>query len=432
MIQRYATPEMSRMWSDQNKYKTWLDVELAVLWAKSELGLIPKEVVRNIKKQARYSCKRIHAIESEIHHDLLAFVESVQERLDPALRRYFHADMTSYDTEEPALARMMRSALELVCAELKKLSHSAMAKAVEFKHMLQIGRTHGQHAEPVTLGLTFLWWYDSLIRQNACITAARDELRFTKISGAVGTYAGGLSPELEKRALEILGLEQAKISGQIILRDRHAHAMNALAVLASVLENIALNIRLLSQTEIGELEEPFAEKQKGSSRMPHKKNTILTERICGLARIVRHNAGIATENIATWDRRDISHSAPERIIIPDSFHVVHYMLKIMNRVIEGLVIRKDRIKKNLEITKGIIFSPDVKELLMKEGMDPEKAYRLSQEIALDSWKRGVPYLFLLRHHPEVRALAKAGSLQELFDAEKKLKHIDAIFQRFGL
>lgn len=305
-------------------------------------------------------------------------------------------------------------------------------KADEYRDLAKILRTHGQHAEPGTLGLVFLGWADALKRQFDFLELAYKKIEYSKISGAVGTYSGGLSPELEYIALNLLGLRPAPFSSQIILRDRHAHLINALAVLAGVLENIALNIRLLGQTEIGELQEPFGKGQKGSSRMPHKKNTILTENLCGLACVARHNAGIALENIPTWEARDISHSSTERIIFADCFHLVHFMIKRLTKVIEDIVVNKGRIADNLNLTKGVIFSPEVKDLLVEQGIDPGKAYKIAQSHAFKATEKNRDYLQVLMESDAIPAELKEGKLQEIFNISNKLRHIDAIFEKCGV
>lgn len=440
MIERYTTEEMTEIWSEKAKFKRWLKVELAVLQAKAEMNMVPGEIFERISRQAYFSIERIEAIEQDTQHDLLAFVESVRESLDDNLKRYIHEHLTSYDTEEPALALAIIEACGLLFEGIGKFAEAVKTKAVRYKHLPAAGRTHGQHAEPITFGLRFLWWYDVLLNRWQMLTRAYEEMFYTKISGAVGTYAGGLSPELEKRALEILQLKPALVSGQIILRDRHADVVHALANLAAVLEHIALNIRLLAQTEIGEVEEPFGAKQKGSSRMPHKKNTIRTENTCGLARLVRSYASAALENVSTWGERDISQSSVERVIFPDAFQVVYFLLCRMRRVIDGLVVHEDRIVENLDLTKGVMFSPEVRDLLEREGLSPEDAYRVSQEAAFFVAKHRhlsfMTYEAAVRQHLDIPECLKKedgdGKISAIFDMKKKLRHIDAIFARFGL
>lgn len=430
MIERYCTKEMTGTWSEESKYAAWLRVELAVLLAKVAMGIIPREVYDRISEQAKFSARRINEIDGEIHHDLLAFVQNVQENLSAELRRYFHADLTSYDTEEPATSLVMIEAIDCVLGSLRALAAQILEIARQHQDLIRIESTHGQHAEPSTLGLMFLWWHDRLAGQEAFINLAREQMLYTKISGAVGTYAGRLSPELEERALLSLGLRPAKIAGQIILRDRHAHVMNALAVLAGVMENVSLNIRLLGQTQICEIQEPFGKAQKGSSRMPQKKNTILTENLCGQARVIRGNAGIAMENIATWGGRDISQSSAERIIFTDSFQLVHFMLKRLAKVMAGLVVNKSNIRRNLGFTRGVIFAPDVKEALMAGGMDPETAYRIVQETAFAAVESGFNYIDVLSKIPAVTNILTPDNLADIFSLDNKLRHVEDVFARF--
>lgn len=436
MIERYCTDLMSGIWSELNKFTSWLRVEKAILRAMVSLGQMPEQDFKTIMAKAgviEETVERIEEIDKEIHHDFLAFVQAIQEQLPEDVQKYFHLHPTSYDIEEPALSLLTKNSLRVILIELGVLLERIFEKARIYRNIVRIERTHGQHAEPNTLGLVFLCWYDQLQRQTDSLTEAIHIISETKISGAVGTYAGGLSPELEQKALEHLGLKPAIISGQIILRDRHAQIICTLAVLAGVLENIALNIRLLGQTEICELQEPFGKKQKGSSRMPHKQNTILTENLCGLARIVRANAGIALENIPTWGARDISHSSTERVIFADSFQLVHFMIKRLTEVIEGLVIYEDRIKENLEMTAGIIFSPEVKEFLMAEGFSPKDAYRISQESAFKAHEKNVHFSAVVRQHPKISyPLYEKMKKNKIFDVRRKLEHVNDIYERFNL
>ncbi|HLM83837.1 MAG TPA: adenylosuccinate lyase [Candidatus Bathyarchaeia archaeon] len=432
MIGRYETLNMRRIWSEENKCQKWLDVELAILQAKARLNIIHSDIFSRTTRQAKFTLERIDELDLKIHHDLLAFVQTVQENLDADLRSYFHQDVTSYDTQEPATALLIRSSIEVIFRSLNALMDEVKRKALKYKHLVKIHRTHGQHAEPTTLGLEFLWWYDALERQADNLDSAYKEIRASKISGAVGTYAGGLSPEIEAQALGILGLSQAKASAQILLRDRHAQVMNALAILAGVLEHISLNLRLMGQTEICEVQEPFGKSQKGSSRMPHKRNTILSENLCGLARIVRSNAAVALENIPTWSARDISHSSAERIIFPDSFHAVDFMLLRLIKIFQGLVVNEERITENLNMTRGNIFSPEVKELLMAIGTDPEAAYRISQQTAFQAWEENRNYLDVLLKSDQIPEELKGGKLQAAFDMTQKVRYVDEVFSRFKM
>lgn len=429
MLKRYSTPEMTKTFSEEKKFQRWLDTELAVLLARTHLGKLEISIYQRILGQAKFSVEEIERLDKEISHDLLAFVGTVQSYLDPELKKYFHAEgMTSYDTEEPATALIIIEAIDTIIEEIKILAAALKEKALKYKHLLKIGRTHGQHAEPTTLGLTFLFWYDSLVRQIRSLEEAREGMTYSKLSGAVGTYAGGLSPELEKQALHFLKLKSAPISFQIILRDRHLKVMNALEVLAGVLENMAVNIRLSGQTEIRELQEPFGKKQKGSSVMPHKKNTILTENLCGLATLIKCYALAISIHVPTWQERDISHSSVERVAVADAFQLTHFMLKRLTKVISGIVVNEKQIEKNLKLTRGITFSPEVKELLMSEGLDPETAYRTAQGLAFKAIEEDTPYLDLLLFSSEVPESLKKG-LEGVFDYNKTVKFLDHVYER---
>lgn len=472
MIERYCAPEMSKIWSSKNKFGTWQRVEETIIKAKVEMGIFPEEalqvigrgdffpdnfrliasdileVVLKMQEEGKISSdlrqrlsdavfdilgvERIREIEQITRHDMLAFIQAVQESLPENLRRYFHAVITSYDIEEPAFALIILEAMILIFKEMDNLGMALLKKAEAYRNLPCIGRTHVRHAEPITLGLRFLGWYDSLTRQKSYLLPAYDQMRHSKISGGVGTYGSGLSPELESRALAELGLLPAKFSTQIILRDRHSHLINCLAVLAGVMENIALNIRLLAQQEIDEVNEPFGKGQKGSSLMPHKRNPILTENLCGLTRFVRHCAGAILEDISTWGERDISHSSAERIVFPDCFQLIHFGLRRLTKVIEGIVVNKENISRNLNLTCGVIFSPEVKDLLMSEGIEPELAYQIAQECAFKSLSQNRSYLVILGEDERVPIALKNGRLQNLFKMENKLKHIDKIFARFRL
>lgn len=432
MDERYTTPEMSRVWSLSNKFKTWLKVELAVLQARAERNEIPTDVFQRIEGQADFKVARVLELDEEIHHDFLAFVMTVQEYLEEDLKQFFHGQgLTTFDAQEPEFALRIKEALSFISQDLAKLATTVREQASIHKYSLKIQRSHGQHGELDTLGREMLWWYERLQAQESALAIVAAEINVAKISGSMGTYPDGLSPELEKRSLEILGLEPALVSGQILLRDRHARVISTLAILAGVIENIALNIRLMAQTEIKELEEPFKKNQKGSSRMPHKRNPILSENLCGLARIVRSNVQVALENIPTWSARDISHSSAERVIFPDTFHAVHFMIRRLQRMMEGLVVHLDHMEKNISLTQGVIFSPDVKEALMSFGVDPETAYRISQSLAFQALRQNRPYLDVLYESDEIPSAMKTD-LPAVFDYQKKVAHTDTIFARCGL
>lgn len=432
MDERYMTRQMGRIWCLGYKHATWLKVELAVLRAKAERGEIPQDVYDRIKAQASYNNVRIAELDDQIHHDFLAFVMSVQESLDTDAQKDFHGGgMTTFDCQEPEFSLRIRESIDIISQALQELCDVVKDKAIEYKNLIKIESSHGQHAEPIPLGQEFLWWWETLGRQQRALLFSFVEMGYAKISGAVGTYTGGLSLELEKRALEILDLEPAPITGQIVLRDRHARVISTLAILAGVIENVAENIWLMAQTEKKELEEPFKKDQKGSSRMPHKRNPILDENLLGLARIVRSNVTAAIENIKTRGGRDISHSSVERIIFPESFHVTHFMILRLTKIIKGLVVHPENIERNMRMTHGVIFSPDVKEALMAEGIDPETAYRLSQQLAFQAIEEERPYLEILMASPDVPDRVKL-KLDEIFDVEKKVAATDAIYERCGV
>jgi adenylosuccinate lyase len=433
MLKRYSKKEITDLCSDEAKYLRWLEVEMAVLQARVEMGTLDASICKRISNQAKITCKRIDEIEEDTKHDLLAFVQCVQESLDEDLRKYFHEYMTSYDTEEPATAIMFIGLLDVIIKATESLAGVLRDKAVEFKYLIKIHRTHGQHAQPITLGLELLWWYEALLRSVKKLFLLRDDMRETKISGGVGTYGKGLSPELEKTALQILDLKPSPISAQIILRDRHSRVLNELAILASIMEHISVNIRIYGQTEIREIQEPFSKNQKGSSYMPHKKNTILTENICGMATMVRHYSSMLMEKIPTWGARDITHSSIERVAVVDSFELTNFMLKRLTGVISGMVVNENQIQKNMELTGGAIFSPDVKDLLMHEGVDPEIAYRICQDAAFRVMDEGIEYLEAVNEDGRVPiALVGSEKLKKVFSFEDTIPYVGETFAKFGL
>jgi adenylosuccinate lyase len=433
MITRYSRSEVSLLTTDEAKYEGWLTVELAVLKARVFMGTLEEQVYQRIANQAKFSCQRISEIEEDTRHDLLAFVQCVQESLDQDLRKYFHEYMTSYDTEEPATALMFINLLDIIIIATESLGQALKSRAVECKHLIKIHRTHGQHAQPTTLGLELLWWYDAIERALEKLLLVREDMRETKISGGVGTYGKGLNPELEKIALSILQLKPAAISAQIILRDRHARVLNELSVLSSILEHIAINIRLYGQTEIREIQEPFGKNQKGSSYMPHKKNTILTENVCGMASLVRNYGSSLMEKIPTWGARDIAHSSIERVAVVDSFQLTNFMLRRLENVIKGMIVNESQIQKNLDLTGGAIFSPDVKDLLMHEGVDPELAYRICQDAAFKVMDSGVNYFSAISEDSRVPEILKESKkLENVFSFEETLPYVGETFAKFSL
>jgi adenylosuccinate lyase len=428
MIERYSLPPMRELWTEEAKYKRWLQVELAVVEALAELGELPPEVAKIICERARIdgeAIRRAEEIEKEIKHDLLAFVRMLEEQVGPE-GCFLHKGLTSSDVLDTAQALAMRRGMDILTDELKGLLSIVRERAEEHKHTLMVGRTHGVHAEPITFGLKLLNWYYELERDLERLEQAREIVSYGKISGSVGTYAH-LSPKVEELVCAKLGLKPAKVTNQVIQRDRYAQVMAALAILGAGLERMAVEIRNLSRTEIAEIREGAPH---GSSSMPHKQNPITCETISGLARILRANLQAALENIALWHERDISHSSVERIIIPDSFLAAHYMLCRMREVIENLVVDEERMMKNLELTKGLVFSQAVLLKLVEKGMARGRAHELLRQLALQAREREKDFKELLLEDREVSERLSPEELEELFDYRYYLRHVDEIFARF--
>ncbi len=429
MIERYSRPQMKEVWSDENKFNKWLEVEIAVCEAWAESGVIPREAVPKIKL-ARVNIKRMEKILKETHHDMTAFLGSVSESLGDE-SRFVHLGLTSSDVIDTALSLQLVEATEILSQDIKELISVLAGKAIEHKFTVMIGRTHGVHAEPVSFGLKLALWVEEMRRNLQRLAEAKRAIAVGKISGAVGTYAT-LSPEVEQKACARLELAPAPISSQILQRDRHAQFITTLAIISASLEKFATEIRGLQRTEVREVEEPFAAGQTGSSAMPHKRNPELCERICGLARLVRGYALTSMENIALWHERDISHSSTERIILPDSCFIVDYCLAIFTSVMGGLQIYPQRMKHNIELTKGLIFSQRVMLALIDKGLSRQKAYELVQRNAMRAWKGNKNFLGLLRADTEVTATLPLAELEPLFDSQYYLRHVDDIFERLGL
>ncbi len=429
MIERYSRPQMKKVWSDESKFDKWLQVEIAVCEAWAELGAIPKEAIPKLKK-ARYDLKRIDDILKETHHDMTAFLGSVAESLGEE-SRFVHLGLTSSDIMDTALSLQLVEAADILAQDIAELIAVLEERALEHKHTIMMGRTHGVHAEPTTFGLKLALWVEEMKRNAHRLAEAKKAISVGKISGAVGTYAT-LSPELEKRACAKLGLEAAPISSQIVQRDRHAQFMTTLAIIASSLEKFATEIRGLQRTEILELEEPFEPGQTGSSAMPHKRNPELCERISGLARLVRGNALASLENIALWHERDISHSSTERIILPDSCLVLDYVLSLFTYIMNGLQVYPEHMRENLEVTKGLVFSQRVLIALIDKGLSRENAYKLVQRNSMKAWKERTSFLDLLQADPEVGKHLPQSELDGIFDYQFFLRHVDAVFERLGL
>jgi len=429
MIERYSRPQMKKVWSDESKFDKWLQVEIAVCEAWAELDAIPKEAIPKIKK-ARYNLKRIDDILKETHHDMTAFLGSVAESLGEE-SRFVHLGLTSSDIIDTALSLQLVEAADILAQDIAELIAVLKQRAQEHKQTIMMGRTHGVHAEPTTFGLKLALWVEEMKRNAHRLAEAKKAISVGKISGAVGTYAS-VSPEVEKRACARLGLEAAPISSQIVQRDRHAQFVTTLAIIASSLEKFATEIRGLQRTEILELEEPFEPGQTGSSAMPHKRNPELCERICGLSRLVRGHALTSLENIALWHERDISHSSTERIILPDSCLVVDYVLSLFTYIVKGLQVYPERMRENLEVTRGLVFSQRVLTALIEKGLSRQKAYEIVQRNSMKAWKERASFLGLLQADPEVSKHLSQSELKGLFDYQFFLRHVDEVFERLGL
>jgi adenylosuccinate lyase len=435
MIARYTRPEMGRIFSDQNRFQAWLEVELAAVEALAETGEVPAESARALRAHARFDVDRIHAIEQETRHDVIAFTTAVAETMAAAGQaehsRWLHYGLTSNDVVDTAQALLLQQASKLLLEGARTLAASLKRRAFEFKDAVQIGRTHGVHAEPITFGLKLALWYDEMQRNIARLAAAAEDLRVGKISGAVGTF-GHIGPEAEERICARLHLKPAPIASQVIARDRHAAWVAALAVLTATLEKIALEIRHLQRTEVREAEEPFAEGQKGSSAMPHKRNPVACEQICGLARVVRANAQAAFENIALWHERDISHSSVERVILADSAILTDYLLAKTTWLIDGMRVFPERMLANLEATRGLIFSGQLLLDLAAAGMLREQAYKVVQAHAMRCWESGGDFRAAVMADPEILAFLPVEKIQEAFSSARQLRNVDRIFARvFG-
>ena len=430
MISRYTLPRMGKIWKEEEKLRLWLKIEILVCQAWAELGEIPPEAVKKIEKDAAFDINRIKKIEEKVKHDLIAFLTSVAEHLGSEAR-YIHFGLTSSDVVDTALALQMKMAGEIIIQNLEKLTNILEKKAREHQGTLMMGRTHGVHAEPISLGLKFALWYEESKRNLELMRRAKEIISCGKISGAVGTYAH-LDPRVEEYVCRRLDLTPCLISNQIIQRDRHAQYLSALAIVASSLGKFALEIRGLHRTEIREVEEGFSKKQKGSSAMPHKRNPIVCERICGLARLVRSNLQTALENISLWGERDISHSSSERVIIPDSTILVDYMLTKSIEVLNNLFIYPEQMKKNMAQSKGLFYSQRIMLELVKKGLSREKAYGLVQRVSLKSWQEDKDFQQLIEQDKEIRKYFKEDELESFFDPKYYLRWVDHIFDRLGI
>ncbi|MGB7280743.1 MAG: adenylosuccinate lyase [Candidatus Acidiferrum sp.] len=432
LIPRYTRKEIGQVWSDANRFQKWLDVELAATETLAEAGLVPKEAAAIIRERAKVDVNRIHELEARVKHDVIAFTMDVGESIgDPDAARWLHYGMTSNDVVDTAQALMVRDASHLIERELVIFGEILDLRAHQFRHTPQIGRTHGVHAEPITFGLKVANWFSENQRNIARFREAAAQMAVGKISGAVGN-ASHLGPEIEERICKKLGLKAVPVSTQVIQRDRHAQYLSALALIAATLETVALEIRHLQRTEVREAEEPFSGEQRGSSAMPHKRNPVTCEQICGLARVVRSNMSAAFENVALWHERDISHSSVERIILPDSTILVDYMLAKMTRIIADMRVFPERMLRNLESTHGLVYSGQLLQDVIEKGMPRDDAYKAVQENAMAAWETDSSFQERVANDARITKYLDSKGLAHTFDLQRQLRYVDAIFDRvFG-
>ena len=430
MIPRYTLPAMGALWSDAHRLQVMLEVELAVLDAQAALGLVPRRAVQAIRRKARVNAATIQQREARTRHDVIAFIEHLEAHVGPD-GRYLHFGLTSSDVLDTSLAVLLREATDLLLQDLRGLLRTLAAKARRHKRTLMIGRTHGVHAEPTTFGLKLAVFYDEFRRHLERLERERRAVSVGKVSGAVGTFAN-VDPAVERRVCRRLGLRPAPISTQILQRDLHASYVSTLALIGGSLEQLATELRHLQRTEVREVEEPFGAGQKGSSAMPHKKNPITCERITGLSRLLRGYAVAALENIALWHERDISHSSVERVILPDATITLDYMLRTMTEVVRGLVVYPDRMRANLESTRGVTYSGQVLLALMRRGLSRTRAYELVQRAALSAWRNGSDFAAVLLRDPAIRRHLSPEAVRRCVSPQPHLKHVDRIFKRVGL
>ena len=430
MISRYTRPEMGALWTEESEFRAMLDVEIYACEIMAELGEIPKEAVSVIREKADFTIERIKEIERETRHDILAFTQALAENVGPE-GKYIHKGLTSSDVKDTALGYLMMKSSDLILKGLQSLDKALLKQAIEHRKTPQMGRTHGVHAEPTTFGLKCLLWLSEVRRDIRRMEQARETVAVGKISGAVGTYSN-ISPKVEEYVCEKMGLKAAMISTQIIQRDRHAEYFTTLAIVAATLEKIALEIRHLQRTEVREAEEFFHVGQKGSSAMPHKRNPITCERICGLARLVRSNAQAALENVSLWHERDISHSSVERVILPDSSITVDYMLHLTTGLVDKLLVYPNQMMKNIELTGGLFFSQRILVSLVAKGAIREEAYRWVQRNAMACWQEGKDFQAGCQNDPDIQKFMTADEVTECFDLDYLFRHVDVIYSRFGL
>ena len=430
MIDRYTLPEMGALWSEQNKFQKWLDVEIAVCEVHAENGVIPHEALEQIKARAKFSVARIHEIERTTNHDVIAFTTNLAESIGEA-SRFVHYGLTSSDVIDTANALLLRDAADILLKKVEALIEVLKRRALEFKNTPQVGRTHGIHAEPTSFGLTFALWFEEMRRNRERLLRAREAVAVGKISGAVGAFAH-LDPSVEEAVCARLGLHAAPVSTQVIQRDTYAEYLNTLAVIASSLEKFALNVRHWQRTEVREAQEKFTKGQKGSSAMPHKRNPIISERICGMARIVRANSLVGLENIALWHERDISHSSAERVVLPDSSIALDYMLQKAIGLIDGLVVYPERMLENLGATRGLIFSGQLLLALTNKGVSRETAYEWVQRNAMRVWDEDRDFHTLVKADPDIASRLSAQEIDRTFSLEHYLRNVHQIFKRLGI
>jgi len=431
MIDRYSRPKMKEIWSDENRFKKWLEVEIAVLEAQAELEEIEQEVVDEVKQKASFTVEEIRKAEEETHHEMVAFINVIQSKISDEAKRWFHFGLTSSDIMDTALALQLREASDIIAADLKAVMNTIKNMAHKYRYTPIMGRTHGMHAEPTTFGLKVAVWYDEFNRHKKRFKEAVDQVLVGKISGAVGNFAT-IDPEVEEKVLKKLKLKPEKAATQIVHRDRHAFYIATLALIASTIEKIATEIRSLQRTEIAEVEEPFATKQKGSSAMPHKRNPVKSEQLCGLARLVRSYVIPAMENIVLWHERDISHSSVERVILPDATTLIDYMLDRLNYILSGLRVNTDKMMENIMLTRGHIFSQRLMHRLIRAGLPRETAYLLVQGRAMASWAKGLDFREEVIKDGEIRRYISLEEIEALFDLDVYIRYVNYIFKRvFG-
>ncbi len=430
MIERYSRKEISKIWDLENKFKIWLDIEIAACEAQAEKGIIPKESLKTIKEKASFDLKRIETIENEVHHDVIAFLTSVAEFVGPD-SRYIHYGLTSSDIGDTALSVQMVQAGNIILKDIERLIDVLKKKAIEYRNTPCMGRSHGVHAEPTTFGIKMLLYFEEFKRNRERVARAIENISFGKFSGAVGTFSN-ISPDIEKTVCDKLGLKPDPISTQVIQRDRHAEYMSALAITAGSLDQLATEIRHLQRTEVREAEEPFQKGQKGSSAMPHKRNPILCERVTGMSRVIKSNMITALENITLWHERDISHSSSERIILPDSTIALDYILDKMVFIIDKLHVYPDRMMKNINLTGGLYFSQTLLLKLVEKGMSREDSYKIVQDTAMNVWAGDGTLEELCRKNKAVTDILSDADFKFIFDLNRYLEHIGELFRKTGV